>query len=232
MSIGMSDVFFFDIETVPNRDEELVNLLHPTVEKKTAKDAPKNYKKEETINNWIEDRYVKDLQEREDNISRGALDIDSAIIRSVAFAEGEGNIIVHTGKEEQVLKTFLDAWNTFRADCYRGKSVGYNSLNYDWSVILRRVAVLGFKDLLPYRPNMNRYSGEIDLMNIAFNYGGAAGKRKSMKTLAKVLGIDIPAGDIDGSMTEDLTDTELMWYNVSDVYVTREIFRKFNGVYL
>jgi len=33
-------------------------------------------------------------------------------------------------------------------------------------------------------------------------------------------------------MVASLTDQELMWYNASDVHVVREIFKKFNGVYL
>jgi len=232
MSRSLSETFFFDIETVANKDEKLINVLFPAVEKKTKQDAPKNYKKEETIAKWVEDRYEKDLQERENKINRGALDIDTAIIRSIAFAVGGDTIICLVGEEKQIIKDFLDAWNNFRKDNYRGLSCGYNSINYDWSVILRRVAIFGLAELLLYRPNMNRFTGEIDLMNLAYNFGGAAGQKKGMKTLAKILGIDIPAEGVDGSMVASLTDQELMWYNASDVHVVREIFKKFNGVYL
>lgn len=230
--MNMKDAFFFDIETVTTTDQKILDLLYPLPEKRTKKDAPKNWKDKDKIQKWIDKKREEDLSERETSIRRGALDIDSASIRSIAYAVGNEEIICTIGSETEILKTFLEAWKNFRAHSYNGKSVGYNSINYDWSVILRRTVILGLGEYLVYRPNMNRYTGEIDLANVAYNFGFAAGKMKGMKVLSKILGIEAPAGDKDGSMVADMDDAELIKYNISDVYVIREMFKKFNGVYL
>lgn len=232
MKSDINNYMFFDIETIGTEDKKLIKELFPMPERRSMEDAPSNYKKEEAIAKWVEREYLKDIDKRTKAINNGALDIDTAVIRSIAWAVGNEAIECVIGDERTVLLAFLDAWSTFRSKTYKGLSCGFNSINYDWSVILRRTAVLGMGDYLLTRPNMNRYSGEVDLINIAYNFGYSAGKIKSMKTLAKVLKITIPAGDVSGKDVKHLTDEELFEYNVSDVYITREIFKKFNGVYL
>ena len=76
--IKISDVIFFDIETKGTTNKDIIDLLFPVPEKKTAEDAPSNYKKEEAIAEWIEREYIKDLEKREHATEKGALDIDTA----------------------------------------------------------------------------------------------------------------------------------------------------------
>lgn len=229
---NIDKVFFFDIEAVGTKDEMIIDLLFPLPERRSMNEAPSNYKKEEAIAKWVEREYLKDLDKREKATERGALDIDTAVIRSIAWASGNGDIVCSVGEERKVITDFLNAWSTHCNKSYGGESCGFNSINYDWSVILRRTAILGLGSYLLNRPNFNRYTGEKDLMNVAWNFGYSAGKIKSMKTLAKILGIKIPAGDVSGKDVSSLTDEELFEYNVSDVYVLREIYKKFDGIYL
>lgn len=228
----INSTLFFDIETIGTKDEKILELIYPMPERKETTDAPRNYKNEETILKWIESEYIKDLDKRTKAVEKAALDQDSAIIRSIAWAIGENPVRCIVGDESIVLRHFLKVWGEFKSGNYDAVSCGYNSVNYDWSVILRRIVANNFGDFLLFRPNMNRFSGEIDLMALAFNHGYAAGKKKSMKTLAKLLGIKVPAGDVTGADVATLTSKELLEYNVSDVTVIREIFKKFNGVYL
>jgi len=229
---NIDNVFFFDIETVGTKDERIIDLLFPLPERRSMYKAPANYKKDEAKANWVEREYLKDIEKREKATERGALDIDTAVVRSIAWASGNNNIVCSVGKEQQVLIDFLKAWGNHLSRAQGGVSCGFNSINYDWSVILRRIAILGLGDYLLGKPNFNRYTGEIDIMNLAWNFGYSAGKIKSMKVLAKVLGISVPAGDVSGKDVSSLTDEELFEYNVSDVYVLREIYKKFDGIYL
>lgn len=233
--MNIRDCLFFDIEATGTKREDIIDLLYP-LERKTADDAPKNYKKEESINNWIDREWEKTLQEREEFVKAGALDIDTAEIVSIAWAVGSGEIIcAHSddlGGEKEVIRSFINSWNKFKSSNRDGNSVGYNSINYDWAVLRRRMSMLGLNAWVFIQPNMNRYYGEIDLMNVAYNFGYSVGKTKGLKTLAAILGIDPLVEDVDGSDVSILSKEELIEYNKSDVYLTREIFKKFNGVYL
>jgi len=228
----IENCFFFDIETVGTQKEYILDLLFP-LKKKTPEDAPKNYKKEESIQSWIEKQYEELLETRENFVKEGALDIDTAEIVSIAWAIGNGEIRGRSGHpEKELLRSFITDWNTFQSKSRDGKSVGYNSINYDWAVIKRRMAILGLNSWVFIQPNMNRYYGEIDLMNVAYNFGYSAGKTKGLKILSAILGIKPLVEDVSGEDVINLTSEEILEYNMSDVYLTREIFRKFNGIYI
>ena len=149
----------------------------------------------------------------------------------LAIGDGEIECVGSDDNEHEVIDAFITAWNSFRAKTYGGKSVGFNSINYDWSVILRRLVMLNMNGKFIFPPNFNRYTGEMDLMNVAWNFGYAAGNIKSMKVLAKILGIKPLVEDVTGADVFNMSIEDLILYNKSDVHVTREIFNKFNGVY-
>lgn len=227
--INIETIMFFDIETVDVEDESIIEAVHPLPEMPTPEDAPVHYG-EEAAANYPERRYKELLAKREKDLNSLALDIDTAQIRSIGWASGENKIKVAVGEEEDILKEFCEAWNRHSTK-HGNKSCGFNSINYDWSVVLRRLAVLERPHYILSVPNMNRFSGEMDLMNIAYNFGYTAGGRKGLKTLAGVLGIEIPTKEVSGADVASLSDRELIEYNKSDVHITREIFKKFNGIY-
>lgn len=229
MSISIGKMMFFDIETVGTDEDRVLDLVFPHPEKPNIEDAPVNYGAE-AKENWV-DRRLETLQEkREKNLRQAALDIDSAKIVSIAWAVGESDIVCATGEEQDILHEFCEEWNSHTARS-ENRSCGYNSINYDWSVILRRLAMLDLGHYILTPPNMNRYSGEMDLANVAYNFGYAAGKRKGLKTLAQLLNIEVPVKDVSGEDVATLDEEELIEYNKSDVHITREVFKKLNGVY-
>jgi hypothetical protein len=60
------------------------------------------------------------------------------------------------------------------------------------------------------------------------------GGQKGLKSIAKILGFPIPAGDVDGSQVEELFNTDpakLADYNRSDVSITREIYLMYRGLF-
>jgi len=223
---SINNILFFDVEAVPTKDGKTLEVVFPMPLVPTPNDAPINYGEEARLK-WVTKEYDKRLKKRERSLRSAALDIDSAVIRSIAFAVGEGEIEFLIGDEGKILEEFSQHWNKIKIE--GGTSCGFNSINYDWSLILRRFVANGIDPM--YTPNMNRYSGEIDLFNIASNFGYAAGRNKGLKDLAKLFGIEALAEGMDGSMVDAMSDEDLELYNKSDVHLTREIFKKMNGVY-
>lgn len=107
--------------------------------------------------------------------------------------------------------------------------IGFNVLHFDIPVIYARSIILG----IPSSRMLDRreWGGDVvDLMATRFGRTPAM----KLKDLARLYGIDVPAGDIDGSQVEELLKTEpdkVGEYCASDVTVTRELHRRFCGYF-
>jgi len=110
--------------------------------------------------------------------------------------------------------------------------VGFNIVGFDLPVILIRSAILG---VIPTRHiRCDRYSNDvIDLFLKRFPGGfGDMG----LKSLARAMGIPIPAKDVDGSAVYQLWQEgkrqEILEYNMSDVKVTADYLMSVKGYLL
>lgn len=112
--------------------------------------------------------------------------------------------------------------------------VGFNCLAFDLPVLFVRSALLGVEpsrmlDLKPWGKDV------IDLYHLRFGGRGAgAGRPGKLKDLARVYGIDVPAGDCDGSQVLDLWQREPLKvgeYVRSDIAVTRALHGRFQGLF-
>lgn len=107
---------------------------------------------------------------------------------------------------------------------------GFNSNGYDLPVIFMRSLILG---VAPTRKiDLTPWKGETcDLMALRWPRGGAMG----LKVWATLMGVPIPAGDVDGSMVEAMWLAgeleKLKEYNRSDVTLVREIYRRGRGMW-
>lgn len=137
--------------------------------------------------------------------------------KSMILADG-----VNDDDERTILRTFWQLVAKHSPLC------GFNILNFDLPVIFVRSAILGVQptkllDLKPWGKDC------IDLMALRF----ARGKAMKLKDLARLYGIDVPAGDCDGSQVSELLEAgkteELARYVMSDVAVTRELHRFYRG---
>lgn len=107
--------------------------------------------------------------------------------------------------------------------------VGYNLLDFDLRILLVRSALLGIAptrvfDLKPWGKDC------IDLMKARFPMG----KAMKLKQLAKLYGLPVPVGDVDGSMIAELIETDpakVGEYVCSDVVVTRALYRFYGGYF-
>lgn len=125
--------------------------------------------------------------------------------------------------ERRLLETF---WALAKA---HRPLIGYGILHFDLPVIFCRSAILGIPSscMLDMKP----WGGDVlDLMVVRFPKSGAM----AMKDLARLYGIHVPAGDVDGSQVEELlrTDPEAVGtYCKSDVEVARGLHRMWCGYF-
>lgn len=160
-------------------------------------------------------------------------------IAAFGWAEGDGEVRsvvdgdTHAGADES------DIIDHFWTMVGNGRPiVGFNVLGFDLPVILIRSALLGIMPTrtLSLSPHSNR--DVIDLYLGRFgakgNAGGANGKPGRLKSLAALMGIDVPAEGVDGSQVADLMQTDpgrVGEYVRSDVTITREYYRKLRGYF-
>jgi hypothetical protein len=107
--------------------------------------------------------------------------------------------------------------------------VGFNILGFDLPTIYIRSMLLDVKpsrrlDLKPWGSDC------VDLMAVRFPKSSA----KRLKWLAAAMGIEVPAGDVDGSQVEELWKSDpakVGEYVRSDVAVTRELHQMYRGFF-
>ena len=225
---------FFDIETIAN-PENLALAPEPVIE------APANYKDPVKIAEYITE---KTAAAKAELVNRAALDPDYGKVLSIGYALGPDlpisttlvgdSICVEwdekTGEEvafreiteADVLKEF---WGVF-ARC-NGCCVGFNVLSFDLPYLMARSMFLGVK--VPFVPNLAKFRCDpvTDLYAIRYNWGPG----KGLKQMAKLLGITPLCPDVDGSKVKDMDHQELRTYQVSDVDLVQQLFKRMNGVY-
>lgn len=107
---------------------------------------------------------------------------------------------------------------------------GYNVLNFDLPVIFVRSILL---DVSPSRTfDTKPWSGDVvDLMVKRFPRTGSM----RLKLLCRTMGIEVPAGDVEGSQVEDLFKAgkldEIAAYVRSDVAIVEKLFVMYRGFF-
>jgi hypothetical protein len=162
-------------------------------------------------------------------------------IVSLAMAHGDDDVealvvgVANRGLQPETEKSLLEAF--WFAAKTAGPVVGFNVAYFDLPTIFIRSALLGVEpsrkfDTAPWKGDV------IDLMLSRFPKGkpseDKSGRPGKLKTLARVMGIEIPEADVDGSKVADLfrTDPQAVGrYNASDVVITRELHRLYSGYF-
>lgn len=148
---------------------------------------------------------------------------DAPIRCSAVGNKNSGGIVT----ERLILQLFWDMVSASRV------VVGYHICGFDLPVIFFRSALLGIKpsrilDLTPWKNDC------LDLYAKRFPRG-APNNAGKLKQQAKLMGIKVPAGDVEGSQVYELFKAkrfaELEAYNTSDVAILRDYYLKFRGMY-
>ncbi|OTP90520.1 hypothetical protein B6D12_05955 [Gilliamella apicola] len=213
---------YFDIETIPTQSERLKNHVQ------TNLTPPANYKKQETIDAWIEENKVLAYRKTALNGGFGQIvcigyAINDNDVRTIYFddwATSEGDI----------LKTFFNEL----IECYRPSAditphfIGHNIENFDLRFIYQRAIVLGIKppSFLPL--NSKSYNN----MYIFDTMTEWAGKRNyvSLNEVCLSLGIPTKGDEIDGSKVWDFVQEgklkQVAEYCADDVVKVRAIHKR------
>jgi hypothetical protein len=231
---------FFDIETLSS-PEACALMPEPK--------PPSNYSDPVKIAKWIDEA-------KAEAIEKAALDPDYGKVLSIGISYGEfisawivgepfgpqpepepvfdnsgeitdGTITYNLPPpnlltEHDMISMF---WDHF-AEC-RGNCVGFNILSFDLPYLMARSMYLGVR--VPFIPMLAKFRTEpvTDLYAIRYNWGPG----KGLKQVCKLLGIVNDCPDVDGSKVKDLKPDELRAYQISDVRLVMELYRRMNGVY-
>ncbi len=151
-------------------------------------------------------------------------------IAALGLANGSDEIKTRLINHEDQERAILGAlWKKFET---ANVIVGYNILQFDLPVIMTRSILLGVPPTC--KINLSPYNNTqvIDLYQRRFPKGSSGKQPGKMKDQARLLGIDVPAGEIDGSQVLELylNDPEkLREYVASDVWILRELYSLLNG---
>lgn len=186
------------------------------------------------VRNQDAERLTKIEQQRKEMAT--CPEMNQVVALGWGFADGEARSLVVGEKtpesdaaapvaidERYVLETF------WQLAAKGGPLVGFNILGFDLPTLFIRSALLDVKpsrrlDLKPWGNDC------VDLMAARFPKASA----KRLKWLAKAMGIEVPAGDVDGSQVEELWKSDpakVGEYVRSDVAVTRELHQMYRGFF-
>ena len=213
---------YFDIETIPTQSDNIKNYIQSNLT------PPANYKKQETIDAWIEEN--KDLAYRKTALNGGfgqivciGYAINDNDVRTIYFddwATSEGDI----------LKTFFNEL----IECYRPSAditphfIGHNIENFDLRFIYQRAIVLGVKPPAFLPLNSKSYNN----MYIFDTMTEWAGKRNyvSLNEICFSLDIQPKRDEIDGSKVWDFVKEgklkQVADYCADDVEKVRAIYKR------
>ena len=229
---------FFDIETTAN-PENLALAPEPK--------APGNLKDPLKVAAAIEEK-------KRDLIDSAALDPDYGKVLSIGLSYGDGDpisvwvvgetfgpqpepipVLDETGEVTQYITPpphllseyeLIEIFWLHFADC-RGNCVGYNILSFDLPFLMARSMYLGVK--IPYLPILAKFRTEPVTDLYAIRYNWAPGK--GLKAVCKLLGIPNECDGMDGSQVKDMTIEQLRAYQVSDVLLVMQLYKRMNGIY-
>jgi len=148
-----------------------------------------------------------------------------------SFVVGDGE----DGEPGQIAITEEDLLRIFWNSALNAKQIcGYNIINFDLPVVFARSILLGI-------PSTRRFSTKpwedevLDLYLRRFPRGNSKQPGK-LKQMAQLYGIDVPAGDFEGSQVEEIWnagDYEMIReYVTSDVVITAALHKCMRGYFV
>lgn len=204
----------FDIETLPTDNAEIIAQLEETIT------APGQYKKPESIAEWMKENKESALKELVAKTS-----FDGLYGRIACIAWTFGGEVYSTGSgmsESQVIKNFFANAQNASVFC------GHNIAGFDLPFLRHRSIILGIKRPESLMKAMSAKPWDSCIADTMLMWDARSDKRTSMDKLCKAFGI-AGKGDFDGAMVAETWKTDpgkVIEYCKDDVRRTREIYKR------
>lgn len=211
---------YIDLETLGTDDPTVIAEIAATI------NAPGQYKKPESIANWEATEKPRVVEEA---VNRTSFDACYGRVICAGIAVEKGYIFTfYEGDERQIISdlfTSIDSGFDLRGDA---TFVGHN-VTFDLRFLFQRACVLNLKPPPVLLKAMHAKPWELADTMLIWS-GTDRDKRISLDKLCKVLGIDSPKGEVNGSMVAQLyRDGEIekiAEYCKRDVEAVRACYRR------
>lgn len=216
-----------DLETLPCADADLIAEIQASVK------PPKTLKKAESIAAWWSE---EGEQAKADAVHRTGLDGAYGRILAIGFAiEHHEPFCIIDADEKKVISEFyriLD--NAIQVEHEKGFAtqqvtfVGHNLVGFDLRFLWQRSVVNGITP--PRYIPFGAKEWDKTVFDTMTKWNPDREKRTSLDKLCKILGVESPKGDIDGSKVAqawaDCRGEEIATYCCGDVRATRQIYQR------
>lgn len=239
-----------DLETVPSQLPEVLEDIR--ADKQAALDLalasirpPGNYKKQETIDQWLADEAPKQAQLLTDAF---ADEVDAAY-RKTSLDGAYGQICViglavndapaftlclgdDWANEEGLLLDFADCLDSIipAKELFTTTVIGHNVCGFDLRFLMQRAIVHGIKPHPAIQRAAQAKPWESEKVADTMVMWAGLGNRIKLDKLCRVLGIKSPKDGIDGSKVWDAVQSgrigEVAAYCARDVEATRAVYRR------
>ena len=221
-------ILYLDIETLPTSSPEFIAQASASVT------APAQYKKPESIAEWMRDnkeQAVKDI------VAKTSFDGLYGSIACICFAFDDGDVhqVNCINGEEKMLRDFYFSVSQVSSIQYVGGSTsipmvvcGHNVAGFDLPFLKHRSMINGAKPPSLLLKAMNAKPWDNCIADTMLMWSSDSQKRVSMDKLCKAFGLQ-GKGEFDGSMVADTwphDPQKVIEYCKDDVRRTREIYKR------
>lgn len=221
----LSNFFYLDIETIPEGE--------PLTRDDLVDKVPKSYKKQESIDKWIEDKIEEEYRGRSLHSLKGRLVSVAIALNEMADSFETIKVVKYKAEEKEMideLALWIKEISNGRYATYGW--VGKNIKEFDMLWLMHRFLKYGHTGILHILPRHGKDKRIIDLQDLfAFT---AYKKYYSMEDICTYLGMDVKRDGMDGSKVFDLFEKpdldKIYKYNAEDVYDNRQLHNKLRGV--
>lgn len=223
-------ILYLDIETLPTQDAAVIKAFADTVT------APAQYKKPESIAEWLRDNKEQAVK---DMVAKTSFDALYGSIACICYAFDDGEVFSvdcnSSDGERQMLEHFYShvfdssAVEHHAGTSYHGITVcGHNVAGFDLPFLKQRSIIKQVRPTPSMMAAMKAKKWDSCIADTMLMWCDDSQKRVSMDKLCKAFGI-AGKGDFDGSMVADtwpIDPEKVIEYCKDDVRRTREIFKR------
>lgn len=219
---------YLDIETLPCNDPAIIAEMGNTIT------APGQYKKPESIAEWLKDNKDQAVKEL---VAKTSFDGLYGRIACIAWAFDDGEVVSTESwqtEKQAIAALYATVSGHLEIAYHGGKSsgaltvVGHNVAGFDLPFLKHRSIIHGIKPEPSIRRAMLAKPWDESIADTMLMWSSDRDKRVSMDKLCKALGIP-GKGDFDGSMVADtwpVDPQKVIDYCKDDVIRTRAIYKR------